>query len=108
MFQQLTLGNGGLMDSAHLLQQILFISAVLEAETFTYRRGKQHSNVKFGAWQESLRRVHEILITTHLTVFSIKPDIDRLPAELQYFIMKTSLLSSILPSNHLSHSLLTS
>ncbi|KAF3850171.1 hypothetical protein F7725_019890 [Dissostichus mawsoni] len=31
-----TLGNGRWMDSAHWLQQILFISAVLEAVTFTY------------------------------------------------------------------------
>lgn len=65
MFQQLTLGNGGLMDSAHLLQQILFISAVLEAETFTYSRGKQHSNVKL---EGILRRVLEIPIK----IFSIK------------------------------------
>lgn len=37
MYQYLTLGNSRLMDSAHLLQQILFISAVLEAVTFTYQ-----------------------------------------------------------------------
>lgn len=107
MFQQLTLGNDRLMDSAHLLQQILFISAVLEAETL----GEVALNVKFDACQGSLRRVQEIPISTYLKVFTIKPDIERLQDELQHFripIMKNIFAVSILSSNHSSHSLLTS
>lgn len=43
MLQQLTLGNGGLMDLAHLLQQILFISSELRAQMWksTVRRERE-------------------------------------------------------------------
>lgn len=62
--------NGRLMDLAHLLQQILLISAVLEAQTFTYRSS---TRVK-PADQASLQGLQEVPISAHLKIFSIKPD----------------------------------
>lgn len=44
MFQQLTWGNDSLMNSARLLQQILFINAMPEAEILTYNIGKHSFN----------------------------------------------------------------
>lgn len=68
MFQHLTLGNGRLIDSAHLLQQILFISAVLEAVTFTFS-SRATLKVKYQGIQRPLWRVQEISINADLKIF---------------------------------------
>lgn len=72
------------MDSAHLLQQILFISAVLEAEIFTFRMGDPG--------------VQEIP-----NIYLIKLDIESSPAKQQHFrilIMNNISAAGILPLNH--------
>ena len=85
MFQLLTLGNGRLMDSAHLLQQVLFISAVLEATTLT--------------WSAGLPGIPEELPISPLFKGSLERQ--------NFRILISKWVLSVLPSNHSSHSLLT-